>query len=1053
MRKIIKMRWASFAIWIAAAVLLAVFQPDVNAILRFRGQETLSSDSPSQIAQEILNKMSSAKGKSSIIAFYDANKINDDEMKQIETAVNSIKQDKSKLGLDEFIDPFEMEGAKDQLISKDGTTLMITFRLDKQGREVDDIKKDIEAKLTDVKAEHYITGEDFINNDYLKATESGVEKSAAITVVFILVVLILMFRSVVAPLVSLLAVGVSYLCSMGIAAQLIDKLNFPITSLTQMLLVLILFGIGTDYNILLFNRFKEELAHGSSVDEAIIISYKTAGKTIAYSISTIFIAFLSLSFAEFGIYQSGNVVAIAAVVLLLEIMTFTPAVMKVLGKKLFWPSKNAEGHKDSKLWEKVTSVSVKHPIIVTLAIIIIMVPIAYFSSPKMGFDTLKELGNSYPSSKGFNIVAEHFSRGQALPTTIVVENKDAMDNNTSLAVIDQLTERIKSIKGVKQVSSVTQPQGKQIDNFYISDQTKSVTDGISATKGGVDQIHNGLNQISSNLNAPDFSSVSDLVKGTGDIQTGLGSITAGLEQIDGGIAQGANGAASINGGLTKLKDGANLIKGSLQTMSGSISSIQGGFTQLSAGIKNIPGQPNLPGYGELPGVLSQLNGMIAQMEPSLHSLESRLGADDADVKALRGNLTLLSNSIQQVSQGISALNTQYDSMVEGLSRLKGGLDQLAKSFEPGTQNSPSFMDGITSLEAGAAGLADGLKKGSAGQEEIIKNMKKITDGVGQLKGGQQKLNDGLSQLSGGMGQLKDGIVKSGDGLGAISDGLDKTNGFLTQLNSNKTFFMPKEALENADFKKAMDSFMTGDRKISKLLIILNDDPYSMSAIDTVQKINDTVTSVLRGTSLSEAKFGTAGPSSTTNDMNKVLTGDLSRTKTIVLIGIFLVLMLVIRSFWTSAFITGSLMAAYYTAMTVTNFVVYKILKFDGVSSFVPFFAFIIIVSLGVDYSIFLMMRYKEYPHLPAREAIIKASKNIGGVVMSAALILGGTFATLMPSGLYLLIELATAVIVGLSALCFILLPTFLPALISLLELVKQKFSSSDELQYDETESA
>ena len=51
----------------------------------------------------------------------------------------------------------------------------------------------------------------------------------------------LMFRSVVTPLVSLMAVAFSYLCSMGIAAQLIDKAGFPITSLTQMLLILILF--------------------------------------------------------------------------------------------------------------------------------------------------------------------------------------------------------------------------------------------------------------------------------------------------------------------------------------------------------------------------------------------------------------------------------------------------------------------------------------------------------------------------------------------------------------------------------------------------------------------------------------------------------------------------------------------------------------------------------------------------------------------------------------------------------------------------------------------
>jgi RND superfamily putative drug exporter len=78
-----------------------------------------------------------------------------------------------------------------------------------------------------------------------------------------------------------------------------------------------------------------------------------------------------------------------------------------------------------------------------------------------------------------------------------------------------------------------------------------------------------------------------------------------------------------------------------------------------------------------------------------------------------------------------------------------------------------------------------------------------------------------------------------------------------------------------------------------------------------------------------------------------------------------------------------------------------------------------------------MMRFREYPHMSHKEAIVLASKHIGGVVMSAVIILGGTFATLMPSGLVLLSELAVGVIAGLVVLCFILLPLFLPAMIAL----------------------
>ncbi len=89
-----------------------------------------------------------------------------------------------------------------------------------------------------------------------------------------------------------------------------------------------------------------------------------------------------------------------------------------------------------------------------------------------------------------------------------------------------------------------------------------------------------------------------------------------------------------------------------------------------------------------------------------------------------------------------------------------------------------------------------------------------------------------------------------------------------------------------------------------------------------------------------------------------------------------------------------------------------------------------------------MMRYKEYPELSPKEAIVLASKHTGGVIISAVIILGGTFATLIPAGIVLLIELAIAVITGLIVLCFILLPLFVPALIALPHKFSNLFSKN-----------
>ncbi len=1012
MQKIVKWRWILFALWLVAASLLTVFQPDINAILADRGQDPLKSDSPSKVAGQLLTKMSGKEGSSDIIVFHNEDSLSQTDMKQIEKGIENLRKNKAELGINDMIDPFSLPDAKSSLVSEDNTTLMVSFTLEKGDREVDEISLQLEEQLKGVGTDFYFSGEDFIQNDYLKASIEGVDKSAILTVGFILIVLVIMFRSAIIPFISLLTVGVTYLVSMGIAAQIIDKLNFPVTSVTQMLLVLILFGIGTDYNILLFNRFKEELSHGSSIDDAISTTFSTAGKTIFYSTLTVFIAFAALSFSDFGIYKSANVVAIGTVILILQIFTFTPFFMKTIGAKLFWPSKHNTGHKESKFWTKLTSISVKYPILTTALIIIVMIPVMFFSKQTLSFDQLAELGDDYPSTKGFSIVAEKFSRGQALPTNVVIEHDEAMDNNEALVVIDKITEDLNNLDGVKQVSSITQPQGKQIEDFYIDSQTSAVTDGISASKDGIDQILDGLNQMESQLQQPDFSDAEQLVSGTSQIQSGYTQLTDAVQKLGGGYTDSAAGSRELSAGIKQIRQGLSSIQSNTSKISSGLVELNKQYTSLADGYSTLE-QQQLP---LIQNGIANINGLISQLGEN----HSELQSDDTFVD-LKEQATTLQAGIAQFTGGLQEMNKNYDTLNSALNTTSSGLAQIS-----GAQ--AQIVGGLAELEAGASQLASGLEQGASGANEITTNMTKLNGALASVNDGQKQLNTGLSQLSTGMGALKDGIDKSGNGLHDISDGLGKTNNFLTQFESAKTFFIPREALESEDFNAALDSFMSEDRTITKFIVILNDDPYSMDAMDTIEAINSTLDSGLNGTILEDATYGAAGPSSTTYDTNKVQLESFNGTAVIVIIGVFLVLLFVIRSILPSIYIIASLLAAYFVAMAATNFVTYQIIGADGVSSFVPFFSFIIIVAVGVDYSIFFMMRYKEYKDLNPAKALVESAKNIGGVIISAMIILGGTFATLIPSGLVLLIELATAVIVGLIVLCFILIPMLVPAL-------------------------
>ena len=1022
MQKMLKNRRILLIVWIVIAILFAANQPNLKQIINQKGEATIPKNEPSEIASQMIDKMGTSKGDSLLLVFNDNKKISDNEMKDIENGINKLNKNKDKLKITKIIDPFGMPEAKDQLISKDNTTLITEVFFEKGTRDSSTVISDFRNAVKDIKVKHYITGSLAISNDYVSDVAKGVDKSSVLTIGFILVVLILMFRSVVTPVVSLLSVGISYICSMGIIGILVNRFNFPVTSFTQMFVILVLFGIGTDYHILLFNRFKEELSKGSSVEEAVIKSYKTAGKTILYSGLTVFMGFASLTFVKFPVYRSANAVAIGIAVLLIEIMTLTPLIMRILGEKLFWPSKSSSGHKENRFWGKLSSVSVNHPVISLIVVAAMLAPIIIFNTPKLSFDSIKDLSVNDPSVKGFNIVSDKFGSGKVMQTTIVIKDKKSMGNNECLEIIDDLTEKLKGMNGIKEVSGPTQPKGSVIEDLYTDSQTGKVASGLSDADSGVKKVQNGIDTMNNSMSSPDFSPVQNLINGTGSLQNGMDAVTSGLEKINTGIDQGADGADSLASGTAQLKTGVSSINAALSTISGKITDINNGYNTLGQG------------YKSLPSYVGQLRQLASMMQASIIRINAKL-PNDPDAIALKVMVGKLEGSLDSLTTAINTANGNYDILTSGLSQVNAGLKKVIDSTGPQSD----LVVGINNLENGENALSEGLKRGSAGESQVIQSMAQLRNGADKVKSGEVSLYSGLNSLGSGVTQLKGGMNKSSGGLNSISNGIDKSSSFLTQLTNTKNFYIPKEELNNPDIKEMLDMYMSPDRKTAKLTVTFNSEPYSDSSINHIKDINTFVKNELKGTKLSDAEIGIAGATSNSYDLKNIATHDITFTQIIVLSAIFILLILVIKSFWIPVYIIGALITAYYTSLSATSFIskiLFKSAK-EGLSWNVPFFAFVMIAALGVDYSIFLMRRFREYPELSGKDAIDVAAKNIGGVIMSAALILTGTFATMYPSNIIVLMELAICVDIGLFLLGFILLPAAIPALMSLEERISK----------------
>ncbi len=184
----------------------------------------------------------------------------------------------------------------------------------------------------------HLTGQLAIAVDTVAASGSSESQTQQFSLLFIIVLLLLAFRAALAPLITLLpAVFVLVLSGPVIAES--TKLGVQVSSITQLLLIVLILGAGTDYGVFLVFRVREELRRGLTPHEAVIRSVSRVGESITFSAFTVIAALVSLVLAEFAFYQSlGPALAIGIALMLLAGLTLLPALLAIFGRAVFWPT-------------------------------------------------------------------------------------------------------------------------------------------------------------------------------------------------------------------------------------------------------------------------------------------------------------------------------------------------------------------------------------------------------------------------------------------------------------------------------------------------------------------------------------------------------------------------------------------------------------------------------------------------------------------------------------------------------------------------------------------
>jgi RND superfamily putative drug exporter len=260
--------------------------------------------------------------------------------------------------------------------------------------------------------------------DSQESTETTMQIVGLATIVLIIVLLALIFRSVIICLMPILVVTLVSMVATGLIGTANKVFDLKADSSIQVILIVVLYGIGTDYILFFLFRYRERLRQGDEAKGAVAHALERAGEAIASAGGAVIVAFMALVLSSLSIFRSiGPALAIAVGVTLLAALTLVPAVVTLLGKYLFWPAKNWNREPESTRFAAMGEMVGRHPIRMALVSGGVMAVLAGFA---FGFNPSFDFSSSLPKGVESTVALKRLEKGLPAgatdPTTVILHS-------------------------------------------------------------------------------------------------------------------------------------------------------------------------------------------------------------------------------------------------------------------------------------------------------------------------------------------------------------------------------------------------------------------------------------------------------------------------------------------------------------------------------------------------------------------------------------------------------------------------------------------------------
>jgi RND superfamily putative drug exporter len=338
-----------------------------------------------------------------------------------------------------------------------------------------------------------LTGNAAISVDSTNAFNSAEVVITVATIVLILLLLGIVFRSVLIALLPIVIIGFVHQVAQAATADLADWFHFLVGPELAPLLVVVMFGVGTDYIVFLLFRYREHLANGEAPGDALRSALTKVGEVITSAAATVIAAFAALLVASLESLKTlapGLIVGIA--LMLLAAMTLVPAILSLLGTHLFWPGHPhvpTSSHRTRS--ERIGDVVARHPGLVLAGWSAVLIGLALGA---LGFTTsynqLAELPSTTPSQQAYNTMASAFPAGALGPTQVYVVADNSAPLNDSY--VSSLAANLSKTTGVSDVGAsirtTASPGAVSGATTYVGGTTSQLVDVRDALRHDVEHV-------------------------------------------------------------------------------------------------------------------------------------------------------------------------------------------------------------------------------------------------------------------------------------------------------------------------------------------------------------------------------------------------------------------------------------------------------------------------------------------------------------------------------------------------------------------------------------